>query len=419
MASTFNPIAALVTDDTGSPEAPNGDGTQINLSFFAAIDAILNEFITRSAKTVGGVWTWESFGMHMMSAGDNGVNGLAVRNTLSGSGNKAQIDVQANTVNKLSLEMFSSGFSPAGAMTADGARILLTGAGTLGIQTSATGGIRFFPGDVLRATIDSVNGPVAENVFGWKIKNSSGTLIDGVVLNGTNNLNIGSDNASNMSNTTLNAGAGILMRTNGAQRAAISSSGLLLGTAEGVVNSMSINPGSAPIGTQILFGTDGTGWQLRFGKNQGGAITHFWKLTDAGHFLPVTSAAYNLGDTTDRIGTVGTVNVNASGAVVTPSVGPASDNSGSCGSSGFRWQNVYGVNIFAGDVHFENGWSFTEHYKLDIKIPGIGLVDDDGRLKLFIDKDGNFYSGPRYDIRGLAYTRRTREERANIEWPSF
>jgi hypothetical protein len=96
MASTFNSIAALVSDDTGTPEAPNGDGTQINSSFFAAIDAILNEFLTRSAKTIGGVVTWETAGSHTYSGATNGTNEVFVRNTGTNSASKTQLRLGNN-----------------------------------------------------------------------------------------------------------------------------------------------------------------------------------------------------------------------------------------------------------------------------------------------------------------------------------
>jgi len=50
------------------------------------------------------------------------------------------------------------------------------------------------------------------------------------------------------------------------------------------------NPGS-PVSGRLLFGTDGTGWQLRIGKNQGGAITDYVQVQDNGAWTFLSGCA--------------------------------------------------------------------------------------------------------------------------------
>lgn len=414
MASQFISIAALITDDSGTPDAPVGDGTQINSSLFAAIDAILNEFITRSAKVVGGVWTWESLGQHKFEAGGVGVQEVLVRNTLAGSGNRAAVTCQANSTSVFQMQMFSTTHTASGAITADGCRLVSNGVGLMSFETAASLGFSFYPAGARRVTIDFSNGAVAEHLFGWKLRNTVGSVINGISMNGSNNIVVGSDDGSG-TNSTIIGGGGIQcdINVNSARRARFGNSGpeLLLGTGNlGTIQTAQFGSGpSTPTSAQLLFGTDGTGWQLRLGKNQAGAITYLWKLSDAGHFSPMANNSYDIGTSSERIRDGYYTNINVTGLVY-----PNSDNAGAIGGSSNRFGSIYGVNVFAGDVHFENGWSFTEHYKLDIDIPGIALVDDEGELQLFIGKNKRFYTHDRDDISRIQYTRRTREERAEV-----
>jgi hypothetical protein len=390
MASTY--LNIVVDDDTGTPSAPNFDGTPLDSVFFDGIEAILNEFITRSSKTVGGVWTWETFGQHNMTAGDNGTQALLVRNTLIGSANKASVILQANGVGVLAIEMFSTNHTASGAVSAAGGRLVLNGAGTLGIETTASGGIKFYPGGAFRCSVDFTNGPVAENQFGWRCKNTAASVIDGVVVNASNELLIGSDNASGMGDTFLKGGTAIRMRVNAAERAVVDDTTpelLLGGVAAGVLRSLQVGSGaSSPTSGQILFGTDGSGWQLRFGKNHGGAVTYLWAIQDTGHFVPITNNLYNMGDPTLRIANVNTTNVNATGAI-----SPNADNAVACvlGDATHRWAAAHIVDGNFGDVSFDNGWSITEGEKVGLG-GGLAFVRPDGELCGFLSEHGELYT---------------------------
>lgn len=86
-------------------------------------------------------------------------------------------------------------------------------------------------------------------------------------------------------------------------------------TGSGTVNVGSTAPGavgafttegvsSSPRSCRFAFGTDDSGWELRFSKRNGGTTTDLWGLTDSGHFLPVTSAAFDVGAPTRSVRTV-------------------------------------------------------------------------------------------------------------------
>jgi hypothetical protein len=185
--------------------------------------------ITKYPGTLGAL----GFGQHAFASGGAGTNELLVRNTTPGTANKAAATIQADGSGVLSLEMFSTTHTPSGPVTAAGGRMVLTGAGTFGIETVASGGLRFFPGGSLRASIDFTNGLLSENEFGVKIKNTGGTAIDGVVITASNQMNIGSDSAASMNDTTVKAGQSIRFRTNGAERMSISSAGVVAPTGAG------------------------------------------------------------------------------------------------------------------------------------------------------------------------------------------
>lgn len=85
----------------------------------------------------------------------------------------------------------------------------------------------------------------------------------------------------------------------------------------------------------------------------------------------------------------------------TPS-GELADNRGSLGSADYRWGAIYGVNVYSGDLRFENNLSLTEHYYLGADLPpGLGLVSDRGetsRLLAFFGDDGTIWAN---DVRTL------------------
>lgn len=54
------------------------------------------------------------------------------------------------------------------------------------------------------------------------------------------------------------------------------------GTNAGATQVTQIGSGSSPVSSRLTFGTDGTGWQFRIGKDQAGTITDYFQITDSG-----------------------------------------------------------------------------------------------------------------------------------------
>jgi len=65
---------------------------------------------------------------------------------------------------------------------------------------------------------------------------------------------------------------------------------------------------------------------------------------------------------------------------------PENDNSYDLGSSDKRWANIYAVNVYTGDITFENKWRLIEGEKVGINHPLV-LVSPDGKMyKITLDE---------------------------------
>lgn len=429
MASQFQSIAALISDDTGTPDAPNGDGTQINSTLFAAIDAILNEILTRATKTVGGVWTWETAGSHVMSGSINTANELLIRNTGSNANSIAQVRLGNNLADDIGKVFVTSTANSAPnklVVQSNGAGGISLAVGVLApISISGNGGGVVFPGNTVDTMVLGGFNITPTTAFlnnaGQGVGNNTGLLIGANI--GTWNTATGSSYGT-QANTTLpswaldlggtrgndgapwNADAFTVMRRPGA---GTWSRGMTLGLVGGFPNlhvgrstfggigGVSIGEGlGTPVSGQILFGGDGSGWQLRFGRNDAGTISHFWLMTDSGHFLPVNDAVSNIGSGGNRIATITSVNVLATNVGATAfSVGnsgmiPTADSAAPLGSASFRYSTIYAVDSNFGDVSFDNDWSITEGEKVGLG-HGLAFVRNDQELCMFIDAQGTLF----------------------------
>jgi hypothetical protein len=185
------------------------------------IDALIAANIT-----FGGTISSEAFGTHSHSAGGSGSNLILVRNSTAGTSNKGVFQAQADGAGVMALEMFSSTHTPngSGSVTAAGGRLVLSGAGHLGIET-VTGDVRFFPAGALRVRVDFTSGLIAENDYGLRIKNTGGTAIDGVIITSGNEMRIGSESAASVVDTVIKAGAAVRFRMNSAERVVLTAAG--------------------------------------------------------------------------------------------------------------------------------------------------------------------------------------------------
>ena len=114
-ATTINRTGITVIDDTGTPSAPNGDGTLWNDAyvdlFLDRIDAMFS-----GAFRVGGLFAAEGFGDHQFTASGTGVQSVTVGNTTAGTTNGAQFSL-TNDVGLSALLFTSSTFTGAPSLT--------------------------------------------------------------------------------------------------------------------------------------------------------------------------------------------------------------------------------------------------------------------------------------------------------------
>lgn len=131
MATTITRFT--LNDDSGTPDAPVGDGTTINndtfQNIFDEIDALL-----AGSVTVGGTLGAQGFGAHTFSSGGTGGNSIQIRNTTAGAGNFSAL-VMGNDASSNAAVLYttSSTFTPAGVLRQDGAVLVSSRAGGLSL----------------------------------------------------------------------------------------------------------------------------------------------------------------------------------------------------------------------------------------------------------------------------------------------
>lgn len=108
MATTIDRTGITLTNDTGTPASPNGDGTLLSAADRTALLDAIDDLIGNNI-TFGGLLSAEGFGTHALSAGGTGGNILSVRNTSAGTGNYARIQVgQDGAADALHLTAYAS-----------------------------------------------------------------------------------------------------------------------------------------------------------------------------------------------------------------------------------------------------------------------------------------------------------------------
>jgi hypothetical protein len=150
MASTITRFS--LTDDSGTPASPVGDGTILNNAFlqdiFDAIDEMFAGAGAYATFSLGGILSVAGFGTSVIQAGGTGANAFRVRNTTAGAGNYAQIEAMADGASKsLIMGQVSSTFTSAGDIVQDGGFIRGSGPGGISLSAShASGALRFYSG---------------------------------------------------------------------------------------------------------------------------------------------------------------------------------------------------------------------------------------------------------------------------------
>lgn len=136
-----------LTDDSGTPAAPVGDGDLVDAAFIADLLNRIDDLFSR-AETIVQIMSAEGFGTHDFTGSGTGINEIEMRNAASGATNLARIALGNNAAALAgALEAFSSAFTTANLRTANGItlRALLAGglalvaeAGTLVLAANGT-----------------------------------------------------------------------------------------------------------------------------------------------------------------------------------------------------------------------------------------------------------------------------------------
>lgn len=144
------------TNDTGTAANPNGDGTLLANTvlqnhIYARVDQMFAGAGAYTTFTLGGIFSVEGFGSHLLSSGGTGANQLTVRNTTAGTGNFAAVNIGNNSSATLAIiASFSSTFSSAAYNFASGTTFVTSGSGGLSVVASdAAGMIRFYTGSAV------------------------------------------------------------------------------------------------------------------------------------------------------------------------------------------------------------------------------------------------------------------------------
>lgn len=93
---------------------------------------------------------------------------------------------------------------------------------------------------------------------------------------------------------------------------------------------------------------------------------------------------------------------------------PEADNTRRVGLATHRYTLIRGVTITSGDIGFENGWTFTESYKVGIDEPGVALLNAAGEVMAFFGESG-FHGKPAQDVDDLPHAITTPEERGEMD----
>jgi hypothetical protein len=351
------------SNDSGTPNAPVGNGTQINES---ELQKIYNNIDTLIASdiTFGGLVHSEAYGTHTWQASGASVMRHLLRNTNSGSGAATSFTIGNDAATIVAdFAVYSSGASVSGAVQAPNRTILVgNAAGGVAIAaTHASGKVRFISNAVDIASAHQIGTePITFSVS--ELAQSLGARFDICALS--------------------TASAPVTMQSG---EPGLSASLAVIGCNYHAVSSAA----SARINGAI-----GASW-FRMGD-----VTNVTAL----EFLACTAA--------NVVTSVFFVDSTANGYSFNPTI----DNARKLGDATHRWLEVNCIALNTGDVHMQNGFSFTEHDKIESEpgaMPkGMAIVNQNGDVVAFIDDQGHLHvAHVETDLHTLPWKRTSREER--------
>lgn len=312
MATTLDRTGVTLTNDTGTPASPVGDGTVLNnawvQTFMNSIDALL----TGATFNFSGLLDADGFGEHLMTTGGTGGNILRIQNTTAGTTNYAEFRIGHDSSNTSGrVRHTASNFTASAPYAQDAMHLVGERAGGVVIAaTNASGPIVFYAGGgttirgrFLTAGQFALNRTAITGLFGEQLSVGGNTMMYGA--SGVYAAMLWDDTGSSEDGFAMQAAQ-----------------------ATGAFNLFSV---------------------------AGGALTTRLQVTSSGHLHPGADLAYN------------------------------------CGGTSARWLAVNALTVNAGDVVLDNGFRITEHDKIGLTTPGVGIVSADGLLVAFFARDGSIY----------------------------
>jgi len=77
---------------------------------------------------------------------------------------------------------------------------------------------------------------------------------------------------------------------------------------------------------------------------------------------------------------------------------PAVDNVYKLGSSSNRWESIYTVFLYTGDIKLQNNWSILEKDEQGNLINGVRILNDKGEEVFKITEDGIYFKGKKLKL---------------------
>lgn len=85
--------------------------------------------------------------------------------------------------------------------------------------------------------------------------------------------------------------------------------------------------------------------------------------------------------------------INASNDII-----PSSDNNFDIGSSTYRYQDIYAINVHTGDLVLQNGWTVVEYDENYNEIEGVIIRNKDKKEIFRVDNDGIYFKGKKFKL---------------------
>lgn len=160
----------------------------------------------------------------------------------------------------------------------------------------------------------------------------------------------------------------------------------------------------------IIRGSDTTSSNyVLVGTDSNGAIT-FSSRNDGEFYVQGGAIFSSSGDPLRiQVSNVDKVRFDANG-----DLRPETDNTQHVGVPSKRFAYMTALAFNTTDVQLENGWAFTESYRIGIDQPGVALVNDKGSLIAFFGED-QLYTKPIADVDTLKYHVTTLAERLEMD----